>query len=280
MHLSRNLLIYTCLIALSNTLIAEELTVKYNFIAIPSINGKGQPLIISGRFTRPNISAATPAVIIVHGSGGVDERGPIYRKALNQQGIATFELDMWAARGLSGGLSRPKHVKETLPDIYSSIRYLQQRSDIMSENIGLIGFSWGGVIAMLMSGEQEKGNGLKALVANYPICWAYNKLAGYPFKQLRAEADLLIISGKEDRYDAPNDCEKLVSTLPETQQSQVTLLELDNATHAFELPRYEGSFYDPFAYQGRGGDVPIRYNPIATQQALTTASLFFKINLQ
>ena len=280
MRFSRNLFIFTFVIALSNTSIAEELTVKYNFVAVPSITSEGQPLTISGRFTRPNISAATPAVIIVHGSGGVDERGPLYRKAINQQGIATFELDMWAARGLSGGLSRPKHVKETLPDIYSSIRYLQQRSDIMAENIGLIGFSWGGVVAMLMSGEQEKGNGLKALVANYPICWAYNKLAGYPFEQLRTEAALLIIAGKEDRYDAPNDCGKLISTLPKIQQGQITLLELDNATHAFELSRFERSFYDPFAYQGRGGDVPIRYNPAATQQALTTASLFFKVNLQ
>jgi hypothetical protein len=43
-----------------------------------------------------------PAVVIVHGSGGVDGRGAYHGVALNAAGIATFEIDMWAPRGLRG----------------------------------------------------------------------------------------------------------------------------------------------------------------------------------
>lgn len=41
-----------------------------------------------------------PAVVIMHGSAGVDSRGALYARELNLAGIATLEVDMWGARGL------------------------------------------------------------------------------------------------------------------------------------------------------------------------------------
>ena len=44
-----------------------------------------------------------PAVLICHGSDGVDGRGEFHAAALNAAGIATLEIDMWAARGTGRG---------------------------------------------------------------------------------------------------------------------------------------------------------------------------------
>ncbi|UTM59567.1 dienelactone hydrolase family protein [Photobacterium sp. CCB-ST2H9] len=252
-----------------------QTVLKQNYVAFPSVSGTTAPLTIAARFTRPaGIQAPVPAVIIVHGSGGVDERGTLYSQALSSRGLATLEIDMWAARGLDGGLSRPKHVKDTLPDVYAAIDYLKSRQDIDADHIGLIGFSWGGVVAMLMAGEQQTAP-LKAMVANYPVCWAYNKVPGYPFTRIAAGRQLMILSGAEDKYDGPDDCEHLVQQLPTDSQSRVTLETLAGATHAFELPRADSLFFDPYAFRGKGGNVPIRYNPEATQHALQLASQFF-----
>ena len=37
------------------------------------------------------------AVVILHGSSGVDSRGDFYERALNAEGIATLQIDMWQA---------------------------------------------------------------------------------------------------------------------------------------------------------------------------------------
>jgi hypothetical protein len=64
------------------------------------------PLTISGQLRVPTTNAEekVPAVVIVHGSAGVDSRGAFYSRALTDAGIATLEIDMWAARGWLGGV--------------------------------------------------------------------------------------------------------------------------------------------------------------------------------
>lgn len=278
-----------CLLSLSKSISLFALetiqspSVKNSYVSFqtydPSMLMK-EPITVAARLSVPIRKNKVPAVIIVHGSGGVDERGELYKRSLNLAGVATLELDMWAARGLNGGLSRPNHVRNTLPDVYGAIRFIQSRTDIEGENLGLIGFSWGGVVAMIMSGEpHDLALSLTGLVANYPVCWAYNKVSGYPFTHVNGGQNLLVIAGMKDEYDDPEDCEILLGNLPKDNQSQVSLLKLKNATHAFELPRPESKFYDPFAFRGAGGDVRIKFNPIATARAVSHATMFLKSHI-
>ncbi|NND97179.1 MAG: alpha/beta hydrolase, partial [Pirellulaceae bacterium] len=91
-----------------------------------------------------------PAVIIVHGSNGVDTRGEYHAMSLNEKGIITLEIDMWAARkNFSGAGQRPKGVPETLPDAYGALIYLASLPFVDAQRIGIMGFSWGGVVTML-----------------------------------------------------------------------------------------------------------------------------------
>ncbi len=262
---------------------ARSPDVKYNFVSFDTFNPASeiqQPIKVAASLNVPRSEDPVPVVIVVHGSGGVDERGDLYAKSLNKVGIATLELDMWAARGLDGGLSRPNHVRETLPDIYGAIQFLQTQPVIKADSIGLIGFSWGGVVAMLMSQETHAlADNVKGLVANYPVCWAYNVVPGYEFTYVQPGRELLVISGEEDLYDGPGDCENLLNSLPPENQSQVSLLSLPRATHAFEQPRAPSEFYDPYAFRGQGGYVPIEYNPVATFRAVTRATWHLKKSL-
>ncbi|WP_346286491.1 dienelactone hydrolase family protein [Zoogloea sp.] len=118
-----------------------------------------------------------PAVLILHGSSGVDARGDFHAEALNAAGFATLEVDMWEARGVGTGAARPALPALTYADAFTALRFLSARSDIDPARIGVLGFSWGAVISMAAATQNVAtavGGPLrfKAHAANYPICYA------------------------------------------------------------------------------------------------------------
>ncbi len=83
------------------------------------------------------------AVVVIHSAGGFEDptRAP-YVAALNKAGIATLELNLFAAGG------RPKTSLMNLPHTYGALLHLAQRPDIDPSRIGVTGFSHGGFLAM------------------------------------------------------------------------------------------------------------------------------------
>ena len=78
------------------------------------------PLLVAGELRLPPLAEGqrTGAVLICHGSDGVDGRGAALAEVLNARGLATFEIDMWAARGVKAiaFLQRYKLPKVPAPD--------------------------------------------------------------------------------------------------------------------------------------------------------------------
>ena len=145
-------------------------------------------------------------MVILHGSAGVDFRGDFYARALNAAGIATFEIDMWEARGITGAADRPPAPLFTYPDAFGALGFLSAHPNIDPDRIGVMGFSWGGVMALASAEEvyaSQFGGGLRfaAHVAHYPICYATNSgIPGAEFSDLTG-APILIQIGEEDDYD-------------------------------------------------------------------------------
>src|SRR5438876_1152731 len=93
----------------------RESRVQMSYVSFQTLD-EAQPRAEAGVLRLPvGIDHRVPAVVIVHGSAGVDSRGSLYAADLNDAGIATLEIDMWAARGIRGPEGRPKGVPETLP---------------------------------------------------------------------------------------------------------------------------------------------------------------------
>ena len=64
---------------------------------------KGTPVTIAGYLRLPKVGEKLPAVMLVHGAGGVGgTRGYIdeWARVLNEAGYATFTPDAWSGRGL------------------------------------------------------------------------------------------------------------------------------------------------------------------------------------
>lgn len=242
---------------------------KISFVEIQSIDiskSPPAPLKLKGKLVMPADSrdrAKIPAVVILHGSGGVDSRGDLYAEALSRAGIASLAIDMWEARGVSGVQNRPRAPIHTYPDAFAALRYLSDRPEMDGERIGVLGFSWGGVIAaeaaeQLYSAQFGGGQRFAAHVANYPVCYAANNgrmvypatpaQAGTQFMNLTG-APLLIQIGTEDDYDnGAQHCLDLAAGVNSATPVQVEVYE--GAYHAWDRLMIPVSALDPFADEG------------------------------
>jgi dienelactone hydrolase len=240
-----------------------------------------EPLRVPAWLKRPATPGRAPAVVIAHGSAGIDSRGPSYARALNAAGIAAFEIDMWAARGLKGGLDRPKSIPETLPDVFGALRYLAARADIDPQAIGIMGFSWGGALSMLSATKPyaerylAAGERFAAHAPLYPVCWLYNQVPGFEFADFTG-APVFIQCGELDAYDEPDTGEKLVRSLAGVAPGLLSITTYPGATHGFDRIEPEMTVTDPYSHLGRGGPVRFAANPLAAAAARTAAASFFR----
>ncbi|MGD0143987.1 MAG: dienelactone hydrolase family protein [Rhizomicrobium sp.] len=251
-----------------------------HYVCFPSLHG--EPLTIGARLRLPQAAAhKLPAVLILHGSAGPSLREGGYADVLNEAGFVTLEPDQWAARGLRGGADgRPKTVIETLPDVFGARAFLAGHPAVDTKRIGVIGFSFGGVAAMLAATRAQNskfldGTNFAALMPVYPVCWTYNRVPGFEFRDL-VDAPVHLVTGALDQYD--NDPEagpRLVAALPPEDRGRVRVSVMVEAHHGFDMPGADMEVHDPFGNQGKGGPLTMRYNPDATLQSHRLAVEFF-----
>ena len=271
---------------------------KYPVIGTVTIQGKlSAPSGDPGQKSKRKL----PAVLILHGSAGVDARGDFYEAALNKAGIATLQIDMWQARGYAAG-QRPAAIFMSYPDAFSALAFLATQSNIDPTRIGVLGFSWGGLVSM---GAAEKlyldtyGSGLKfkAHVAHYPVCYAWNNDAllaklgtsaaafGVRWASLTG-APVLIEVGEKDGYDnsgAP--CRTLAAAANAHYGGVVSVNVYPGATHAWDRLMVPIVVQDPFADQGSvfsTGKVPsVQFTPDVDQAFESRGRVvqFFEKNL-
>ena len=254
--------------------------VELTRVTFPSLH-RPEPLAIPATLRRPR-RAARPAaaVVIVHGSAGPDSRGPFYAQALNQAGIATLEIDMWTPRGVKSPLERPKSIQSTLPDAFGAFQFLASDPAIDAARIGVMGFSWGGVVSMLTAtrpyatealGESAK---FAAHAPLYPVCWLYNQVPGFEMVDFTG-APIFIQCGELDAYDLPDSGETLRQSLAAVAPGLVSVTTYPGATHAFDRTEPAMTATDPMAHLGKGGEVLFAPNPEAAAQARAATVAFF-----
>lgn len=281
------------------------------FIQFPSPNIATQPpslLTIKGKLSYPGSfdgvrrcigNRKLPAVVILHGSNGWDPLGDFYQQALNAAGIVTLQIDMWEARGASLS-NRPAAPILTYPDAFSALNYLAALPEVDAARIGVLGFSWGGVISLaaseqLYSGLFGQGRTFAAHVATYPVCWGANNTTvaalqpaaekGTQLITLTGKPVLIQIGTADDYDNGSAHCKRLAAQVNASNGPVVTVAEYPGAAHAFDLLMVERVVGDIYANEGSyfftGVVPPVRIIPnvALAHQARARAVSFFKAKL-
>lgn len=259
-------------------------------VSIPGaeISGWGKVDEVPGRFGRPaGTSTRVPAVLILHGSGGVDGRGAFHAKALQEAGIATLEIAMFPGGG------RPRagtHV--TMPHAAAALKWLAVQPGIDAQRLGVMGFSWGGVMSVMMASElvQEKlGKDVPrpaAFAPFYPVCSVLIlRLVDpkHPYhnaqSRMRAAPMLIHVGTRDDYEEGERPCDPLVAMWPPAAREWAKVHYVDGATHGFDWQWSATQIYDNVARAGRGGTVSIMPSPKHAAEARQALVRFFVKNL-
>jgi uncharacterized protein len=258
------------------------------------------PDSISATLSLPrSMTSTVPAVVIVHASAGLLPNGPEprYAAALNEAGIATLVIDMWAARGIPSGPEafggtggadrRPRLPRHTLPDAFGALTFLAANPAIDARRIGILGFSWGAAVSVLAAIEANAERALgpeprfAAHAGHYFVCWPY--LPGGPGANVLSArwtgAPLQLQVAGHDDYDADGgaSCVKFVEALQSDKRAHVSLILHDKATHAWDVTlAFPITFQDRYSHRGAGGPVQMAYDRSVTEAALAMTVAFFR----
>jgi uncharacterized protein len=252
-----------------------------HYVTFPSLHAP--PLAIAARLLVPCAERGkSPAVLILHGSAGPSTREGGYAQALHDAGFVTLEPDQWSCRGLAGGSEgRPKTVAETLPDVFGARAWLAAHPAVDPERLAVMGFSFGGVAAMLAATRANNNTFLPdahfaAFMPVYPACWTYNKVPGHEFGDL-VDAPLLLVTGALDQYDDDPDAgDKLVASLSSSDRAHVRTRVFADAHHCFDMPGVDVVVEDPMSHRGAGGQVVMRHNAEAMALSRRLCVEFFR----
>jgi pimeloyl-ACP methyl ester carboxylesterase len=123
-----------------------------------SYENKTAGIKIAGTLTKPRSQGPFPAVLLIAGSGphsrdeviGYHRTLHVLADHLTRNGVAVMRVDKRGVGGSTGDFWKA-NTEDLASDVLAGVQYLKTRADINKKQIGLIGHSEGGSIAVMVA---------------------------------------------------------------------------------------------------------------------------------
>jgi dienelactone hydrolase len=201
------------------------------------MGGTGPGVEIVGMLSLPPGTARVPAMVVVHGSGGVSAgREHAWAKRLLDMGVAAFVTDSFQPRGVTSTAEDQSRVStmSMVADAFNALKLLATHPRIDANRIGIMGFSKGGQVSLYTELEPFRRAVAGDLrfathVPLYPSC-----ALPYLAREI-TRAPMLVLMGDADDYTPAVQCERYIEWF-RGKGAPIRSIVYPGASHGFDSP--------------------------------------------
>ena len=201
-------------------------------------DSSGKPITIYGTLRVAQGSGRLPLVILVHGSGGIEENVSAWERVFASLRISTFAIDSFTGRGIVSTVADQSQLGRLnmVLDLYRSLAVLAADPRIDSGRIAVMGFSRGGQATLYASLKRfqkmwnPSGIDPAVYIALYAPC-----ITTYINDTRVTDHPIRIFHGRSDDWVEVTPCRAYFERLRRTAKD-VQMTEFPNAWHAFDYP--------------------------------------------
>ena len=176
-----------------------------------------------------------PAMVLMHGSGGIERSMAQWVDAFNEMGVATFVVHVFESRGVKRTAEDQSLVPYAadLMDAFQALLLLATHPRIDSSKIGVMGFSRGGSVAFQSAIEGLRHAVVKSdlrFALHIPMYAGCNQVYWSP--QITG-APILNLVGAADDYTTAEPCEQLAKRYADAGAS-IRTIQYAGANHSWD----------------------------------------------
>lgn len=193
-----------------------------------------EPAPLIGYLSRPPGDGPFPAVVVMHGCGGLSARLKTgWAERLNSWGYVALVVDSFKTRNIKDTCA--SYLADRVYDAYGALDFLATQGFVNPQRVALMGFSAGGIATLEATkadgDEQLMDRKFKAAIGYYPLCRTYEGDATVP---------TLIMNGELDDWSPADHCRQRVAHM--TGKGAPVDLEI-----------YPGAYHDFDVLSDKGG---------------------------
>jgi len=220
---------------------------------------QGTPLV--GYLSRPQGDGPFPAVVVMHGCGGLSSRLRTgWAERLVSWGYVALVVDSFMTRNIKNTCA--SYLPDRVYDAYGALDFLAKQSFVDAKRVALMGFSAGGIATLeatkVEGDEQLMDRKFKAAIGYYPLCWA---------DQGDATVPTLIMNGELDDWSPAERCRQRVA-------------HMSGRGAPVDLEIYPGAYHDFDVLSARDGQRYfghwLQYNEAAAESSISSVQSFLQ----
>ncbi|MFO0987823.1 MAG: dienelactone hydrolase family protein [Alphaproteobacteria bacterium] len=210
-------------------------------VTFPSVDWSGAVrAYVSASLFRPAAPGRHPAVVILHGCGGVRASSAQWGEWLAANGMVALALDSFGPRGLSNVCGNPPDrafldlLIGLVEDSFSAASFLAARPEVDRTRIAAMGFSLGGHIVRRLGGEDARSYAPRSAPQFRALLPFYPGGCGIAGRDVRRIAvPMLILHGELDDWTPAAPCREAAARA-RARGEPVDIVVYSAAHHGFD----------------------------------------------